>query len=364
MRNFVRSSTSRRKLSHIRISLCKKVRSQREAGFEDVHLVHRALPEINAREISLESDMFGRMVSAPLIIESMTGGVPSAAKINAKLARIAQELRIGMGLGSQRAAIEEKSLAYTYRIARENAPDVPIFANIGCPQISNKDAIKIAQEAVDMIEADGLFIHLNTLQESIQPEGQTDFKGILTRIKEITNGLSVPVLVKETGAGICKETAIQLENVGVKGIDVSGVGGTSWAAVEYYRSPQQTLGKIFWDWGIPTVASIVEVSRSTKVKVFASGGIRNGLHLAKSLALGAHYGGIALPILHWIMKGEKYARKELVRIIQELRATMFLVGALNIEAMRNAPIIITGFLREWLDQRGFETTSYAKRKLY
>jgi len=202
-------------------------------GFDDVSFVHNALPELDREEIDVTCELFGHKLAAPVIIESMTGGTQIAAKINATLGKIAEELQIPMGVGSQRAAIDDPKLAYTFQVARENAPSALLLANLGCPQIVREDGVERAKAAVEMIKADALLIHLNALQESVQFEGQTRFKGALARIRELASVLSVPVLTKETGAGISRETAVSVERAGVKGIDVAGLGGTSWAAVEY-----------------------------------------------------------------------------------------------------------------------------------
>jgi isopentenyl-diphosphate delta-isomerase len=288
----------------------------------------------------------------------MTGGTPIAAKINATLGKIAEELRIPMGVGSQRAAIDDPKLAYTFQAARKNAPSALLLANLGCPQIVKEDGIERAKAAVEMIKADALLVHLNALQESVQFEGQTRFKGALGRIRELSSILSVPVLVKETGAGISRETAVSVERAGVKGIDVAGLGGTSWAAVEYYRAKEKRrarqahLGLAFWDWGIPTAASVVEVARSTKVKLIASGGVRNGLHIAKAIALGAHYGGLAMPLLRSLSKGDNEAKESLLSVIDELRTAMFLTGSKNLDQLQKCPVTIMGKTREWLVARG------------
>jgi len=359
--------TAKRKLGHIQTTLREQVQSHVSTGFDDVRLIHRALPEIDRDEIDLSTEMFGHRLRAPLIIESMTGGTPQAARINRTLAKVAEKLGIAMGLGSQRAGIEAESLAYTYRIAREVAPSIPLFANLGCPQIARDDGLDRARKAVDMIQATGLFIHLNALQESVQYEGETHFGGMLKRISSLASGLPVPVLVKETGAGISKETAKAVEEAGVRGINVAGLGGTSWAAVEYYRARkknsklQADLGMTFWDWGTPTVPSIVEVANSTSLNVFASGGVRNGLHIAKAIALGAHYGGLALPMLKSASAGEKAATTRLTTMIEELRNAMFLTGSRNLEELRSTPLIITGATYQWLTQRGFDVTKYATR---
>jgi len=360
--------TPKRKLSHIQTTLHEQVQSHVPTGFDDVRLIHKALPELDRDEIDLSTEIFGHKLKAPLIIESMTGGTPLAARINRTLARVAERLGIAMGVGSQRAAIEDESLAYTYRVAREAAPSIPLFANLGCPQLTRDDAVDRAKKAVDMIHATGLFIHLNALQESVQFEGETDFRDMLHRISDLAEQLSVPVLVKETGAGIAKETAQALERAHVKGINVSGLGGTSWAGVEYYRARakqyklQMELGTTFWNWGTPTVPSIVEVANSTSLRVFASGGVRNGLHIGKALGLGAHYGGLALPMLKSASSGEKAATARLTTVIEELRNAMFLTGSHNLQELRQIPLVITGATHQWLTQRGFDPARYANRK--
>jgi len=327
-------------------------------GFDDVFLVHKALPELDREEVDISCEFFGRRINAPVLIESMTGGTPIAAKINASLGKIAEELQIPMGVGSQRAGIDDPRLAYTFKAARENAPSVPILANLGCPQIVKEDGIDRARAAVEMIRADALLIHLNALQESVQFEGQTRFRGALERIRELASALSVPVLVKETGAGVSREIAVSVEKAGVKGIDVAGLGGTSWAAVEYHRAREKRrtrqahLGMTFWDWGIPTAASIVEVSRSTTVKVIASGGVRNGLHVAKAIALGAHYGGLAMPLLKSVSKSGREARENLLSVIDEVRTAMFLTGHRNLGQLHECQVVVLGRTREWLAARG------------
>ncbi|MBI5253691.1 MAG: type 2 isopentenyl-diphosphate Delta-isomerase [Euryarchaeota archaeon] len=350
-----------RKLDHILISLKKDVASKTKNGFEDVALVHRALPEIDREEIDLSATFFGRRISAPVLIAGMTGGHEKAKKINENLAIAAQELNIPMGVGSQRAGIENEKLAYTYSIAREAAPDAFLIANLGAVQLSKGYGIKEARKAIDMIGANALAVHLNPLHEAIQPEGETDFKGCIRGIEKLSN-IGVPIIAKETGAGIAREEAVLLEKAGVAGIDVGGLGGTSFSAVEYYRK-KAGKGKLFWDWGIPTAISTVECAESTKLQVIATGGIRNGIEVAKALALGASACGIALPLLRRAVKSSREVAAELQRIIEELKTATFLVGAANVAELKNSDVVITGKMKEWLESRGIDCKKFANRRM-
>jgi len=359
---------AKRKNDHINICLEKDVKARKvTAGFEDIKLVHRALPEIRRSDIDTSTIVFNHRFAAPLLVGAITGGTEKARKINLSIAEAVEELGLGMGVGSQRIAIENPELEKTFAVVREKAPTAFVIANIGAPQLVTGYGIEEAKKAVEMIEANALAIHLNSLQETIQPEGETNYAGVLRKIEEIARNLDVPVIVKETGAGIAYEDARRLENAGVKGIDVSGVGGTSFAAVEYYRAEkaenefQQRLGENFWDWGIPTTISIVEVSKAVHIPVIASGGIRNGEHIAKALALGASLASVSAPILHVAVKGSEKVKEELAFLIKELRNTMFLVGASSIETLKKVPIVIMGKTREWLKLRGFNVESYARR---
>ncbi|MFQ6010900.1 MAG: type 2 isopentenyl-diphosphate Delta-isomerase [Nitrososphaerales archaeon] len=362
------SGIEQRKADHIEIATKEQVNTSRSSGFNDIQLVHLALPEINRADIDLSVDLFGKKMRAPIIIESMTGGTDIAEKINGILATGAEQNGLAMGVGSQRAAIEKPELQYTYRVVRKNAPNAMIFANIGCPQLIGGYGMKEVKTAIEMIEADALYIHLNPLQESVQVEGETEFRDVLEKIRDIAKGLGIPVVAKETGAGIGKEAAIALEKAGVSGIDVSGVGGTTWSGVEYYRAKekksrlQMRLGETFWDWGIPTVASVVEVRESTRVKVIASGGIRTGLHIAKSLALGADAAGFARPALEAAVKGDEQLEETLTQTIEELRTAIFLTGSRDLKGLQDAPLVMSGETLEWLTQRGFEVQHFAKRK--
>ena len=360
--------TKKRKSEHIKISLNQNVQARKTTtGFEDIYFIHRALPEINKQQIDLSTTVFGYKFVAPLIVGAITGGTSEATKINATIAEAVEELGLGMGVGSQRAAIEDRKLEKTFAIARKKAPTAFLIANIGGVQLVNGYGLKEVKKAIEMIEADAVAIHLNALQEVVQPEGQTNFEGVLKSIGEIARELDKPVIVKETGAGIASEEAKKLEDVSVEGIDVSGAGGTSFAAVEYYRAKkcgnsfQHRLGDVFWDWGVPTAVSVVEVVQTVRIPVIASGGIRDGVDVAKALALGASLTSISQPVLQAAVKGVKETKNVLSLLIEELRNVMFLVGANSAQALREVSLVITGKTAEWLRIRGFNVEKYARR---
>jgi isopentenyl-diphosphate Delta-isomerase len=360
------AETERRKRSHIETTMQQNVQfKSKKTGFDDVELVHNAVPGINRDDVDLSVKLFGHDLSAPVVIESMTGGTPAAAKLNEVLGEAAEQLKVAIGVGSQRAGIEKPDLAYTYKIVRDKAPHALVFANLGAPQLVKGYGLREMRKAVEMVHADALYIHLNSVQECVQVEGEPLFRGALEKIREGAENLGVPIVLKETGAGFSHETATALEKVGVKGVDVAGAGGTSWAAVEYYRAKEkesavhERLGEIFWDWGIPTAASVVEVSRSTKLTVIASGGVRNGLHGAKAVALGASAFGLALPFLKSTSGGVEEVREKLETILMELRTAMFLTGSKNVSELQNKPLVVTGPTREWLQARGFDPSWYA-----
>jgi isopentenyl-diphosphate delta-isomerase len=348
---------SDRKLEHLMLCRNNDVEYRKKTGFEDIEFIHKALPEVNKEEIDLSTDFFGKKMDAPIIISAITGGHPASLKINRELARAADKLNIGMGVGSQRAAIENPELAPTYTVVREEAPSSFLIGNIGAPQI------ELAEKAADMMDADALALHLNPLQEAIQPEGDVDATGYTESIREISKNLKLPVIAKETGAGISSQDARTLEKAGVSAVDVAGSGGTSWAAVETYRAKDRYLGDLYWDWGIPTAISTVEVCESVNVPVISSGGIRTGLDAAKAIALGADAVGIALPLLKDAYIGHEAVITRLEKFKEELRVAMFLVGASSLEELRNSDIIIKGSTREWLTERGFNTKKYARRSL-
>jgi isopentenyl-diphosphate delta-isomerase len=360
--------TRRRKEDHIRICLDRKAQARKTtAGFEDVQFVHRALPEIDKRKIELSTTFLGHRFSAPLFVGAMTGGTTRSSRINAAIAEAVEKLNLGMGVGSQRAAIEDKKLEETYSIARKKAPNAFLVANIGGVQLVHGYGLKEVKRIVEMIDADAVAIHLNALQEVIQPEGQTNFNGVLAKIGEIAGELEKPVIVKETGSGISAEESKKLEAAGVKAIDIGGAGGTSFAAVEYYRAEgegkvnQSILGESFWDWGISTVASLVETARSVKIPVIASGGVRCGTDVAKALALNADLASVTQPVLEAAVKGSTEVEGLLSLMMEEIRNVMFLVGADKVESLAKVPVVITGNTAKWLKRRGFDVDESARR---
>lgn len=333
---------SRRKSEHIRINLEENVQSGLTNGLEHYFFVHEALPEINLNEIDLSVTIFNRTLNAPLLISSMTGGTQESAQINQNLALAAQETHIALGMGSQRAALDQPEMVYTYQV-RKWAPDILLLANLGAIQLNYKYGIDQCQKAVDMIEADGLILHLNPLQEAIQPGGDTRFSGLLNKIEQVCNSLPVPVIVKEVGWGISGNTARRLVDAGVKVIDVAGAGGTSWSQVEMHRAEnpsQARLAAAFIEWGIPTAEAIVQVREAApQVKIFASGGLRSGLEITKCIALGADLGGMASPFLKAAKISAAQTICEIVEIKQEILITMFAVGAKNIHTLHQTPLI-------------------------
>lgn len=361
------AQTEKRKSDHLKICSECKVEAGK-SGFGDVVLsgvefIHNALPEINFEDIDTRTDFLGKHLEAPIMIAAMTGGTPEARSINRNLATAAQKLGIGMGIGSQRAAIENPELESTYQI-REMAPGILLLGNLGIVQFVKGYGVAEAKKAIEMIKADGLALHLNALQEIVQPEGDTNWKGCLRKIKEIADGIEEPIVVKETGAGISKEVAVQIEKAGASAIDVGGLGGTSWALVEKFRNSEEKdkiVANDFGEWGIPTAVSLIECKESVRIPLIATGGVRNGIEIAKALSLGADLVGVALPLLRPAMKNEKEVEKELYKLIRELKICMFLTGANNMRELRKRPLVITGKTREWLEARGIDFKKFARR---
>lgn len=340
-----------RKREGIVIPLTRNVQAKESSTYlEYVKLIHNALPEIDFDAVDTSQKFLGHNFKAPIIIDSMTGGTPEATKINSRLALAAQKFGLGMGLGSQRAGLLSSELAETYSIARSNAPNAFLVANIGGAQLSKGLKIKDIKNMIQMIEANALVVHLNPLQELIQPEGEPKYKGVLPKIKEICSNFDIPIIVKEVGAGISMDVAKRLQSAGVSAINIAGSGGTSWAGVEKLRaetahdSNKINLGELFWDWGIPTAVSLIEVRKSVKIPVIASGGIRNGLEIAKCVALGANMCGMAFPFLRHASKSLESLYEFTSRTLIELRSAMFLVGSKNINQLGKTRFMVTGEL--------------------
>lgn len=354
-------TTGNRNLDHIRICLEKEVEG-RSKPFNDLAFVHRTLPGIDADEIDTSCRFLGKDLAMPLMISGMTGGHPDTKDINVNLALAAQEVGVAMGVGSQRAALESAEVEETFSAVRDAAPKIPIIGNIGAVQLK-RGGPEVIDHLAEMIDADAIAVHLNFLQESIQPEGETEARGAIEAIRSATDG-RVPIIAKETGAGISREDARALIDAGVKIIDVGGLGGTSWSGVEAYRAEERgdgestTMGRLFWDWGVRTPVSVVECA-ALGAEVISSGGVRSGIDMAKSIALGASLAGAALPFLAPATKGPLQVAEALRIYERAFRTTMFLTASKNIMDLRSAPVIVLGRTREVLEQRGFDTRKFS-----
>lgn len=370
-----RGEIERRKAEHFDLTVGGAGDERPDAGWEDVHLVHRAVPEIDVAGIDLRATFLGRTFQAPLMISGMTGGHARAMDANRTLAAVAARFDIPMGVGSQRAALRDPSLEPTYRVSREIAPEAFLMANLGAAQLVEQDGepamgVAEARGAVRMIDADALVVHLNFTEEVVQPEGDRRARGVLAALAGLVDALPVPVLAKETGAGISRPVAMALAEAGVAAIDVGGRGGTSFAAVEQRRAAmrgdrtRERLGELLHDWGIPTPVSIVEAG-AAGVPVIGSGGVRSGLDAAKALALGADMVGVARPLLQAALKGEEATEAWVLDFLEQLRVAMFLTGVGSIEGLSEVGIVTTGGTWEWLGQLGGEegvATGRTKRK--
>ncbi|MDD2522176.1 MAG: type 2 isopentenyl-diphosphate Delta-isomerase [Anaerolineaceae bacterium] len=332
------TNISARKDEHLQICLEEDVSSGVSAGFDQVLLQIATLPELNFESIDLSANIFGKRLDAPILISSMTGGSGKTKMFNQILARAANEFNIAMGVGSQRAALVHEGLDETFAIARKEAPNALLFANIGVAQLNEGFGVVECQRAVDMLEADALFIHLNALQEALQPEGNRDFSHLLKKIEAITAGLQVPVVAKEVGCGIDPKTASLLVEAGVAGIDVAGVGGTSWAAVEMYRQSdpvRKELCETYIGWGIPTARALIGLEGlPNNILRISSGGLSNGLDVAKSIAMGADLAGFALKLMIAANQGYETLKTTLELIILELKVAMFLSSAPDLNSLR------------------------------
>lgn len=333
--------TAIRKADHIRINLEENVRSGLTTGLERLTFAHQALPELDLNAVDTSVTWFGRRLSAPLLISSMTGGTGHAGPINRNLAAAAQATGIAMGVGSQRAALEEAAQAATFQI-RDLAPDILLFANLGAVQLNYGYGVEECRRAVEMIQADALILHLNALQEAVQPEGDVNFAGLLTKIEAVARALPVPVIAKEVGWGIGAQAARQLADAGVAAIDVAGAGGTSWSQVEMHRArtdSQRRIAAAFLDWGLPTAEALRQARAAAPgLPLIASGGLKDGIDVAKCIALGARLCGLAGPFLKAADASTEAVVQTIHDLTRELQIAMFVAGAGDIEQLARTPL--------------------------
>jgi isopentenyl-diphosphate delta-isomerase len=338
-----RPTTERRKAEHLRITMDEDVASSLTSGFERYRFVHQALPECDLDEIDVTQTFLGKTLRLPLLVSSMTGGTEEAMTINQRLAEAAEVAGIALGVGSQRSALEQPSLAGTFRV-RDVAPDILLFANVGAAQLNGGYGVEECRRVVEMIGADALILHLNALQEALQPEGDHLWSGLLRKIGVICRSVGVPVVAKEVGWGIAPNVARQLAEVGVAANDDAGAGGTSWSQVEMHRMRSPMAARVaaqFIDWGIPTAECVAGVTAALpEMPLIASGGLRSGIDIAKAIALGAHVGGLALPFL----KAAAISTESVLEVIEELattlRVAMFATGTPTLAALRRTPRLI------------------------
>ncbi|MHA1357225.1 MAG: type 2 isopentenyl-diphosphate Delta-isomerase [Candidatus Helarchaeota archaeon] len=340
-------------MEHIKICLANDVEfKDKNTGFEDIELVHHALPELNYHTINLKTPFFGRTFDYPILIESLTGGHRESIKVNQTLSLLAAEYNIPMEVGSQRAAVENANLIATYRIARDISKDIFLIGNIGAAQLVTAYGIREIETCIEMIEANALAIHLNPLQEMLQKEGDLSYQNLLTKIQEIKDQVKIPIIIKETGNGLGFQDLKALKKVGIEYVDVGGAGGTSWAAVESFRyakeSPQVRVANTFRDWGIPTAVSTILASK-IGFHVISSGGIRTGLDIAKAVACGAGLVGLARPFLKAAYNEDLNGLKSQMNVmIKETKMSMVLTQSATLTQLKSAEKIIFGKLKQWL----------------
>ncbi len=332
-----------RKADHIKINLEQDVRSALTSGLENYRFIHEALPELDLNRIDTSLSLFGKKLHSPILISSMTGGTNEAETINLRLAEAAQECSVAMGVGSQRTAIEHPEQATTFQVRRV-APDILLFANLGAVQFNYGYGIDQCRQAVDMIQADALILHLNPVQEGVQDAGDTNFEGLAKKIEEVCKKIEMPVIAKEVGWGISERTARLLANCGVSAIDVAGAGGTSWSQVEMHRAPDEftrQLAATFVGWGIPTAESILNVKKAVpEMTIFASGGIKDGLDIAKCIALGATLGGMAGNFLKAAAISTEKAVEMMKLTKRQIEVTMFAAGIGTLEVLNDGKIVL------------------------
>ena len=338
------TKTQQRKKEHLELCLdTESVSSPSSTGLEAYRFIHNALPELDIDEIDISATFLDKRLSAPVLISSMTGGFDLARKVNRNLAAAAQMLGLAMGVGSQRVAIEEPSATTSFQV-RDIAPDILLLGNLGAVQLNYGYGIEQCRRAVAMIDADGLIFHLNVLQEAVQPEGNRNFKGLTAKIAAVCKDLAVPVVAKEVGNGISVDVAVRLHRAGVRAIDIAGKGGTSWSAVEAQRAAKmgRRADAAFADWGIPTEEALISVRKALpNVQLVASGGIRSGLDIAKSIALGADIAALGQPLLSAALESADKVVEFLAGVIHELKVSMLCLGAKDLRALRQAPLTRT-----------------------
>nr|BBH92802.1 type 2 isopentenyl-diphosphate Delta-isomerase [Thermogemmatispora argillosa] len=353
-----------RKLEHITVALEEGIGVSQRAGWGDIRLVHQALPEVDLEEIDTTVTFLGRRLACPVMISALTGGHPEAVTINRNLARAAERYGLALGVGSQRAALVNPGLIPTYAVVREEAPHAFLIANIGAPQLIDQGrhpAFTRSQieEAIAMIQADALAVHMNALQEATQVEGDRRMRGVAAALHRLTAEVPVPVIAKETGAGVCREQALLLRSCGVAAIDVGGAGGSSMSALEAARArahgetQAQQIGQLYRDWGIPTPIALVEAS-AAGLPLIATGGVRSGLDVARAVALGATLVGMGFPFLKAASESYERVCELLEQTLTELKIAMQLSGAGNLAALQEADVVVSGETRAWLSARGFD----------
>jgi len=336
------TKTQQRKKEHLELCLdTNSVTSSSGTGLDRYRFLHNALPELDIDELDLSTDFLGKRIKAPILISSMTGGFDLAREVNRNLAAAAQKLGLAMGVGSQRVALEEPSVADSFQV-RDIAPDILLLSNLGAVQLNYGYTIDHCRRAVAMIHADALILHLNVLQEAVQPEGNRNFKGLTEKIANVCHELDVPVMAKEVGTGISAEVALRLKMAGVKAIDVAGRGGTSWYSVEAQRAAKhgKRAETTFTDWGIPTEEALVAVRQAVPdLQIVASGGVRTGLDIAKSIALGADVAAFGQPLLASALVSADKVVEFLNGVIYEIKVAMLCVGAPDLAALKKAMLV-------------------------
>lgn len=360
-----KQETSFRKLDHVEICLQENTQSHQTTRLEDFHFIPRALADTNFLDLDVSTNLFGKQLSMPIMIAAMTGGHPEVRSLNESIATTAEKFHLAMGVGSERAALENKNeyVIESFKVVRELAPSILLMGNLGGAQFCSPHNFSIneVKKAIDLIQADALAIHVNPAQEVVQMEGDTNFAHFWENINNILPDIPVPVIFKEVGSGFSREDAIQMSNSKIAGLDVGGVGGTSWVAVESLRAKRKNqrlaeeIGEIFWDWGIPTALSVLETRSVLPDKVIiATGGARNGLEVAKLLALGADIVGMATPFLHAASKGQDELDFFVRKIEKELKMVLFLTGCHSLQDLRSVPMVVTDFSKQWLEQRDID----------